>query len=151
MDYTIYRLNTDNTREVAGTMHGAPEDQTSHAFAVALTAWVGTYCRGDIGNCGYEAEPVATFDDVFPMIDFDKCARERIVKEWIAETDNAIKALQEWRSRLSWWHDHFDTRAGFDAAIQDLADAGLLLDWADRNPAGLDALADAVIIEEVAA
>jgi len=68
--------------------------------------------------------------------------REQIIDEWIVETDDAIRALEVWRSRLHWWREHGDTQEGFDAAIQDLADAGLLLDWADRNPAGLDALAE---------
>jgi len=67
-DYTIYRLNTDATKEAVGTMHGAPEDKTSYAFAVVFCQWVTTFERGRIvENCGYEAEPVTTIEELDPL------------------------------------------------------------------------------------
>ena len=59
MDYNIYSLNRDNSKkEIVGQMHSAPEDKSSHAFAMFFCAWVTTYEKRHAREYGYEAEQV---------------------------------------------------------------------------------------------
>lgn len=57
MDYNIYGLNRDNSKkEIVGQMHGAPEDKSSHAFAIHFCTWVTAYEMRHTREYGYEAE-----------------------------------------------------------------------------------------------
>lgn len=89
-----------------------------------------------------------TFDGVFPTVDFERSARERVTQEWITQTVKAIDALQEWRRKLADWQRTGCDSGTFHAALLTLRSSGLE-DWADRNSAGLDALAEAVICGRV--
>jgi hypothetical protein len=69
-------------------------------------------------------------------------AEKDIFKRWLEETDWTIDALQEWRRKLQQWQQSGCDNGEFQAALWTLRTAGLEA-WADRNPAGLDTLADA--------
>lgn len=59
MDYQIWSLNRDNSKkEIVGQIHSAPDDKSSHAFAVVFCAWVTSYEKRHSAEYGYEAEPV---------------------------------------------------------------------------------------------
>ncbi len=63
---------------------------------------------------------------------------------WIEATDTAIRTLQEWQRKLKLWQRQGCDSGEFHAALFTLRSAGLE-QWADLNPAGLDALANEVI------
>lgn len=66
------------------------------------------------------------------------------IDEWIRSTKGAIIALQVWKAHLEEWRHSGEAWPGqFDCALNTLRQSGLE-SWADRNEAGLDALAAAV-------
>lgn len=75
-----------------------------------------------------------------PELEFD---------EWIASTDAAVTALQEWRAVLECWRPLAGTvnRDWFYQELKKLRDQGLE-DWADSHPADLDVLARVVTGQE---
>jgi hypothetical protein len=67
----------------------------------------------------------------------------QIIKEWIESTEGAIRSLEDWKAKLEQWDQSGCNNGDFQAALLSLQVQGLE-DWLDGNPAGLDALVEAV-------
>lgn len=74
---------------------------------------------------------------------------QEIIKEWIKSTEDAIRALQDWKAKLEQWQRLGCCDNGeFQVALFSLRAQGLE-GWADGNPAGLDALAEAEVVPDM--
>jgi len=67
----------------------------------------------------------------------------QIIKGWIESTENTIRSLEEWKAKLEQWDQSGCNNGDLQAALLNLRGQGLE-DWVDGNPAGLDALVEAV-------